>query len=62
MLTNGYANIFYITDADGQIWAVYCYWSSDYRFWGVGAYPVTLPSTWNADNQVVSRDSLLFSP
>jgi len=62
LLTNGNANIFYIRDANGTLWAVDCSWHSDNRCWHVHAYSVTNPNTWNEGNQVVSRDSLLFSP
>lgn len=57
LLTNGYANIFYIRDAKGTLWAVYCYWDSGYQDWDVIANPVTYPSTWDAEDRVFSRDS-----
>ena len=57
LLTNGYANIFYVLDADGNLWAVYAYWYSDCRDWSVEAYSVERPDRWNAGNQVFSCDS-----
>jgi len=55
LLTNGYANIFYIRDAKGTLWAVSAGWNSDDRCWRVEAYSVTNPLTWGAGSQVVSR-------
>jgi hypothetical protein len=55
LLVNGSANIFYIPDIEGQLWAVYCSWDSGYRFWDVGAYPISNPYTWFAGCQVFSR-------
>ena len=55
LLVNGWANIFYIPDIEGQLWAVSCYWISDDRCWRVYAYPVAGPYAWYADSQVVSR-------
>jgi len=54
LLTNGYANIFYIKCSDG-IWAVCCRWRSRYADWRVGANPVTFPLRWGAGCQVASR-------
>ncbi|MCL5407035.1 MAG: hypothetical protein M1429_00860 [Patescibacteria group bacterium] len=56
LLTNGYANIFYVRDAKGILWVVSCAWFSDDQFWLVRAYPITDLSTWNAERQVFSRD------
>jgi len=55
LLTNGNANIFYIRDANGTLWAVDCSWHSDNRCWHVHAYSVTNPDTWYEGDQVVSR-------
>ncbi|HUD20707.1 MAG TPA: hypothetical protein VMQ44_01400 [Candidatus Saccharimonadales bacterium] len=55
LLVNGYANIFYIRDDAGTIWAVRCDWCSDCRCWFVEAYPLTGPRDWRADSQVFSR-------
>lgn len=55
LLVNGYANIFYVRDAAGTLWAVYCDWRSDPRYWCVEAYPITYPRGWSAGRQVFSR-------
>ena len=57
LLTNSYANIFYIRDAQGVLWAVDCCWYSSYAVWGVGARPIAGPCGWCAGDRVVSRDS-----
>jgi hypothetical protein len=54
LLTNGWANIFYIEDDNGGLWAVDCYWRSDGREWNVEACPVAYPYRWLAGRQVVS--------
>ena len=56
LLTDGYANIFYIRDGEGTLWAVRAYWYSDSGGWGVDAGSVTNPHRWDAGNQVVSRN------
>ncbi|HEY4497511.1 MAG TPA: hypothetical protein VJC20_02020 [Candidatus Paceibacterota bacterium] len=55
LLTNGYANIFYIRSAAGTLWAVYASWNDD--GWYVNAYSVEYPLRWNAGGQVFSCDS-----
>lgn len=55
LLTNGWANIFYIRDAKGVLWAVFCNWYSGYRYWYVEAVPVTDPNRWYDGYQVISR-------
>jgi len=55
LLTNSYANIFYIRDTDGVLWAVDCGWDSSCAAWGVGAGPVRDPGAWADGSQVVSR-------
>lgn len=57
LLTNGYANIFYVRDTEGNLWAVGCRWDSGYGDWLVDAYSFTLPSRWDAGRQVLVRDS-----
>jgi len=60
LLTNGYANIFYIRDTAGVLRAVYCYW---YGFgWSVHAYSVGFPLGWVAGVQVFSRNSKSLEP
>ena len=53
LLTNGYANIFYI---DGRV--VRAYWSAG-SGWGVNAREVTDPSPWSGGSLVFSRNSAL---
>lgn len=55
LLTDGRANIFYIRDAKGVIWAV----GADRHSvgWSVDALSVTSPRRWLAGCQVFSRDS-----
>ena len=55
LLVNGYANIAYIRDENGVLWAVCAYWSSGRDGWDVVADAVECPDEWNADDQVVSR-------
>lgn len=57
LLTNGYANIFYIRGTDGELWAVYAYWLSCGRYWRVEARSVEDPIRWSGGSQVFSRDS-----
>ena len=55
LLTNGYANIFYVRDSAGELRAVDVRWYGD--GWGVRAYSVANPSEWGEGNQVFSRNS-----
>lgn len=55
LLVNGYANIFYIRDDHGTLWAVDCRWDSGYRFWDVYARSVARPNEWRAGDQVFAR-------
>ena len=55
LLTNGYANIFYVRDVTGTLRAVAAYWRGG--GWRVGAYAVTSPCAWGGGRQVFSRDS-----
>lgn len=55
LLVSGYANITYIRDSSGNLWAVCAHWRADHDGWHVNADSVTDPSLWYADNQVVSR-------
>ncbi len=57
LLTNGYANIFYVRDADGILWAVVAYWGSGYRDWLVEAHSIGTPGRWGGGGRVFSRDS-----
>jgi hypothetical protein len=53
LLTNGYANIFYVRDVEGVLWAVDVRWFDD--GWHVSAYSVGYPDAWVADHRVFSR-------
>ncbi|MEK7525572.1 MAG: hypothetical protein AAB561_00960 [Patescibacteria group bacterium] len=55
LLTNGYANICYIKDAKGKLWAVNVYWDADFGGWHVCAGSVEYPLRWIAGYQVFSR-------
>ena len=55
LLTNGYANIFYIRDIKGVFWAVGCGW--DGGGWRVGAISVEDPRGWDGGRRVFSRNS-----
>lgn len=55
LLVNGYANIFYIKDVRGNLWAVRAGWGAGSRGWGVCAFSVTDPGEWDAGYRVVSR-------
>lgn len=57
LLTNGYANIFYVRGIDGNLWAVDARWSSGNRYWDVGAYSVENPDGCYGGSQIFSRDS-----
>lgn len=52
---DGYANIFYIRDDSGTLWAVAVLWYSG-DGWYVDAYSVEDPDRWHAGAQVFSRD------
>ncbi len=54
LLTNGYANIFYIRDINGGLWAVYCRWNDG--GWYVHADSVENPNEWIGGFQVFSRN------
>lgn len=53
LLTNGYANIFYIRDNEGILLAVNASWFDG--GWGLYARSVGSPCDWSADYQVFSR-------
>ncbi len=56
LLVNGYANIAYLRDKNGTLWAVHCSWNSDRGCWRVEAYSVENPCRWGAGRRVFSRD------
>lgn len=53
LLTNGYANIFYIRGCDGTLWAVFASWDS-VGGWFVGAVSVGSRNEWDAGLRVFS--------
>ena len=55
LLTNGYANIFYVHDINGVLRAVHVYWNG--HGWSVYARSVEFPGEWNAGSRGFSRDS-----
>ena len=55
LLTDGKANVFYVRDAKGDLWAVRAGWYSVSREWGVGAYSVSSPDGWSAGSRVFSQ-------
>lgn len=55
LLTNGYANIFYVRDINGVLRTVCCYWHVG--DWRVHANPVEDPHACNDGGQVFSRNS-----
>jgi hypothetical protein len=55
LLTNGYANIFFIRDANLVLWVVDCYWCDG--GWLVRADAVGHQYEWSDDSQVFSRNS-----
>ena len=57
LLVNGYANIAYIEDEEGNLWAVNADWYSVYRGWSVDAFSVGFPYGWSAGSRVLSQVS-----
>lgn len=55
LLVNSYANILYIHDTEGNLWAVGAYWGADHGGWDVEAYSVEDPFRWSGGYQVLSR-------
>ena len=55
LLTNGYANIFYVRDTNGELRAVHVYWYAGYGDWRVHARSVGYPGAWDAGIRVFSR-------
>lgn len=55
LLTNGYANIFYMRGNDGNLWAVYACWNVVVHGWHIYAFSVESPHKWVDGFQVVSR-------
>ena len=57
LLTNGYANIFYVRDAKGVLRAVRVRWYADGGGWRVNALSVTGQDGWFDGRRVFSRNS-----
>lgn len=55
LLTNGYANIFYIKDVSGLLRSVIAHWRAD--GWVVCAVPVGYSYDWSVGDRVFSRNS-----
>lgn len=55
LLTNGWANIFYIRDITNSLRAVFVFWY--YDGWRIGADSVGRPDRWDDGRQVFSRNS-----
>ena len=55
LLTDGYANIFYVRDAGNTLWAVGARWCGG--GWRVDANSVGSPREWRDDDQVIACDS-----
>lgn len=54
-LTNGWANIAYIRDVDGNLWAVGACWRAESDGWCVEAHSVDDPEGWRGGRQALSR-------
>ncbi len=54
LLTNGYANIFYVRDERKNLWAVYAFWSAADGGWNVFVFSIEHPNEWSVGNQVLS--------
>lgn len=57
LLTNGWANIFYVKDATGGLRAVGVRWGASGDGWSVFASSVGYPRGWHDGDQVFSRNS-----
>lgn len=55
LLVNGWANVAYIPDDDGIVWAVYAYWYAGNGGWNVEVYSVEDPVGWLDGCRILSR-------
>lgn len=55
LLTNGYANIFYVRDTNGTFWAVHVHWFALGGGWRVSARSVSRPHGWGGGGRVFSQ-------
>jgi|GEM_PF-1336912 len=55
LLSNGYTNIFFVEgkNKNGEVFAVFVYWSSDDRRWDVGGWELDKGGGWGAVSQVL---------
>lgn len=53
LLTNGYANIFYVEGKNGEVFAVRVFWNSVSRLWHVGGWRLDEAGRWGAGRQVL---------
>lgn len=58
LLTNGYANLFKVRDANGEARVVGVGWRAGLGYWRVSANPLGVPILWAADNRVFSQQTL----
>lgn len=61
LLTNGWANIFYLIGVNDEVFAVSVRWSSVNRQWFVRAWHLDGHGRWDGDDQVLSRDSQVLA-
>lgn len=54
LLVNGWANIAYIADYEGTVWAVSAHWSAGNGGWRVEVFSVGDPRGWYEGNQILS--------
>lgn len=59
LLTNGWANIFYVHDTNATLRVVFVRWRDD--GWDVSSHEVSSPPGWRAGAQVFSHNSVLVS-
>jgi hypothetical protein len=57
LLTNGYANIFYVRDASGELRSVNAHRRGFSSAWGVDAREVAYPNRWSGGHRFFSRNS-----
>jgi hypothetical protein len=53
LLSNGWANIFYVEGKNGEVFAVFVLWSSDNRRWCVGGWKLDGDGYWRSGCQVL---------
>ena len=53
LLNNGYVNIFYVEDKNGEVFAVSVHWRSGFRVWHVDDWTLGERGEWDADFRVL---------